>query len=333
MATLQRTLEEKDLDALQLQKEKIALQEEWQRSQRRVETLEAQEGIWRREADSLRALLQTYDHVLPGTKDSTNTGATGLETKSLQVSLQTARDKIKVLEQERDDCKAELEPLRRAHAELSKKHEGVVEKFGRLRTALQKEQQKVVEAQQRAARAETLAGRGSFNADETRVLHLSKNPLSEAVRTKYEGDIRALRRQLQEATGDKGKAPPPSSGTTEVDPNKLHQRLKESFKEQISLFREGVYLMTGYKVDMLPGEKDRPTFRVRSVYAEQEQDHLMFVWPKGDEVTSLDLVETDLAKQLAATDSYQYMVKFNSLPSFLASVQLSLFEKQTFIGS
>ena len=120
---------------------------------------------------------------------------------------------------------------------------------------------------------------------------------------------------------------------SEVDPDKLHQRLKQSFKEQIGLFREGVYLMTGYKIDMLPGV-DRPTFRVRSMYAGQEEDHLMLKWPKlkpseGESVTSLDLLGTEWATALSHTDSFAYMTKFNSLPAFLASVQLAEFEKQT----
>jgi len=33
-----------------------------------------------------------------------------------------------------------------------------------------------------------------------------------------------------------------------VDPNKLNQRLKEMFKEKISMLREAVYLLTGFKV-------------------------------------------------------------------------------------
>jgi hypothetical protein len=54
-------------------------------------------------------------------------------------------------------------------------------------------------------------------------------------------------------------------------------------------------------------------------------------WPakKGEAISSLDILNTDLAKILATTPSYDYMTKFNSLPAFLASVQLSLFEKQT----
>ena len=92
--------------------------------------------------------------------------------------------------------------------------------------------------------------------------------------------------------------------------------------------REGVYLMTGFKIDMIPGT-DRPRFKLRSVFAEQEQDHLMFQWPTGKDVQSLDLLNTDLAKALTSTPSYAYISKFHSLPAFLASVQLSLFEKQT----
>jgi len=68
------------------------------------------------------------------------------------------------------------------------------------------------------------------------------------------------------------------------------------------------------------------------MFAEQEEDHFMLKWPKdiGDGgPSSLDLLNTDLARQLTQTPSYQYMTKFNSLPAYMASVQLHLFEKQT----
>lgn len=294
-----------------------------------IQSLIAQEGIWRREADGLRSLLKTFDELpMSGAAKSSNASATA---QSLQVSLDSAKEEIRVLTNDRDRLTKEVKTLREEQEEQQKEHARVVEKFGKLREALTAEKQKVEKSEARACKAEALVGKGSFNTEETRVLHLQRNPLAEAIRERYETEIRGLQRQLEEATGQK-----PARGTTasssEVDPHKLHQRLKQSFKEQIALFREGVYLMTGYKVDMLQQEKTM--FRVRSVYAEQEQDHLMFVCQKdGEEVTSLDLVETDLAKLLSNTDSYQYMTKFNSLPGFLASVQLSLFEKQTFIAS
>jgi len=155
----------------------------------------------------------------------------------------------------------------------------------------------------------------------------------------------ALKKQLQNVLQSKGegvvgimagsakKTKTAMTPGSEVDPDKLHQRLKESFKEQIGLFREGVYLMTGYKIDMLPGV-DRPTFRVRSMYASREEDHLMLKWPKlreGEAVTSLDLLGTEWAKILSQSPSMDYIIKFHSLPAFLASVQLAEFEKQTML--
>jgi hypothetical protein len=78
---------------------------------------------------------------------------------------------------------------------------------------------------------------------------------------------------------------------------------------------------------MIPDE--RPKFKVRSVFAEQEQDHLMFQWPTGKNVSSLDLLGTELAQALTTTSSYEYIKRFDSIPAFVASVQLQLFEKQT----
>lgn len=308
--------------------EKKEVEDQLDCANQQLQSMRAQEGIYRREADSLRSLLKTFDE-LPGSRD-TQTSSTAT-VQSLEVSLASAREEIRVLTEDCDHLIKETESLRGEQKEQQKEHARVLEKFGRLREALHAEKAKVEEAESRACKAEALAGKGSFNTEVSRVLHLQQNPLTEAIRDRYETEIRALHRQLEEATGQKPARGAASLGS-EVDPQKLHQRLKQSFKEQIALFREGVYLMTGYKVDMLPG--DKPMFRVRSVYAEQEQDHLMFVCQKsGEEVTSLDLVETDLAKLLSTTDSYQYMTKFNSLPGFLASVQLSLFEKQTFISS
>jgi len=83
-------------------------------------------------------------------------------------------------------------------------------------------------------------------------------------------------------------------------------------------------------VEMIP-DNDRFKFKVRSVFAERESDILMFQWPEGKEVTSLDLLDTEHARLLSRTPSYEYISKFHSLPAFLASVQLSLFEKQTLV--
>ena len=76
---------------------------------------------------------------------------------------------------------------------------------------------------------------------------MGTNPLTIALKE----EINVLKKQVEVLScGDSSKKNKISI-STDVDPNKLHQRLKQSFKEQISRFREGVYLMTGYKVSVI----------------------------------------------------------------------------------
>ena len=48
------------------------------------------------------------------------------------------------------------------------------------------------------------------------------------------------------------------------------ERLKQVFKRKFTLFRDGVYLLTGFKVDMSESN-GVSTFHLRSVYAEKEE--------------------------------------------------------------
>ena len=268
--------------------------------------------IYKREAENLRTLIKTFEDMPAGS----SRGGGDIGTSA------AVKERLSATEQERDLLQKDRDRLSLQVADLLKKQETqrqeldrVREKFMKLREALQAEKDKVATAEARAHQAEARAGSGAFNPEHTRVLHIEETPLTLSLKE----EIAVLKRQL-ESRGD---------NPSKHDPDKLNQRLKQNFKEQIALFREGVYLMTGYKVDMLPGNpQERPSFRVRSMFAEREEDHLLLKWPQS-EASSLDILGTDLAKALASTHSYQYMTKFQSLPAFLASVQLSLFEKQT----
>jgi hypothetical protein len=103
-------------------------------------------------------------------------------------------------------------------------------------------------------RAETLAGKGTFNSETTRALHLKKNPLGDAINERHEKEVTTLkatieRQRLQLECNPAAAAlvpqRPEGKCSCGFDEKKLNQRLKESFKEQIGFFREGVYLMTG----------------------------------------------------------------------------------------
>jgi mitotic spindle assembly checkpoint protein MAD1 len=323
----EETIKKLENTSRDFERKETSLKKEQQDMEKRIELLEkqikilkGQEGVWRREVDSLRAIVKTFDE-LPLGKDSTpSSGASHASVCMLESSLDAARDEIKILKEAQDGLKKDLDAAVSEKAELQKTHNAVLEKFAKLRDAVYAERAKVEKAEERACKAEELAGKGSFNPETTRVLHLQQNPLTEA----FIQEMDVLRRQVEALS--KGKQN--KSTTTDVDPDKLHQRLKESFKEQIGRFREGVYLMTGFKIDMIP-DNDRPRFKVRSLFAEDEKDHLMFKWPEGKDVQSLDMMATEHAKLLTTTPSYEYVTRCHSIPAFLASVQLSLFEKQT----
>jgi DNA repair exonuclease SbcCD ATPase subunit len=319
MQPLESKIREVEFQEREASRKYSLLQSENAELKQKMQTLEAQQNIYKRECDSLRSLIKTFDDLPYGPKETS--GSVSTSTKTLEVSLSSAQEELTLVRGELDRLQKELVASQQAWQDKVTELETVKDKFGKLRDALHAERDKVAIAEQRAHDAEVLAGKGAFNPEHTRVMHIKETPLTEALRE----EVKVLQRQVEVLKGDAKSAGKGAS----ADPEKLNKRLKENFKEQISLFREGVYLMTGYKVDMLPGT-DRPTFRVRSVFGEKEEDHLMFKWPKQTtEVTSLDILSTPFAKELTSTPSYEYMTKFHNLPAFLSSVQLSLFEKQT----
>jgi len=339
VTTTQDDLMKRQAESDQMRLERDKFRQQIKGAQTQIATLRAREGIAEREMSSLRELLRTFNEMPPGAvivqagsgpRQSTSAALADVSDRTLQVGLDAARERIELLEGERERLTKELDESQQVQQSQEEEIEKIRTKFGLLKQALERERAKVQEAEDRANAAQALAGKGSFNAETTQVLHLKETPLAQALKE----EIQVLKRQLEAATSRPSSASrhgtPLAAGP---DPEKLNRRLKENFKEQIALFREGVYLMTGYKVDMLPTTGDdgsnRPTFRVRSVFAEREEDHLMFKWPKADPATSLDLLETEFARILSTTPAYAYMTKFHSLPAFLASTQLSLFEKQT----
>lgn len=112
------------------------------------------------------------------------------------------------------------------------------------------------------------ASKGDFNPSTTKVVHLSMNPTTAALKkmeeskderiTILERELAALQARLEtEDGGDGAEAPGAAAGTGAgalASSDKLqklelrHQRLKEVFRDKISTFREAVYLLTGFKV-------------------------------------------------------------------------------------
>ena len=302
----------------------------------------AQQSIWKRESEGMRSLLDTYEQQ--ETAQSKSPMAKRTNPDGLQLSLNSAHEEVKLLSETNGKLEATIEELRNEQQTAKAEHKIVLEKFCKLRNALMEERAKAEAAEGRACEAETLAGKGSYNDETTRVLHLKVNPLSDAVREKYQGEIDSLKRCLEEAeaavassqgegnttpAASKGRGSFGSAGSRDsVDVQKLHSRLKEQFRNQIALFRQGVYLITGFKIDMSQGENDSQIFSVRSLYGEREDDHLKFMWnPKKK--NKLDMLNTDMAHLLVKGPCGVYVKDHGSWPGFMASVTLQLFDQQT----
>jgi len=351
IAHLESNLQEEEATVDTLQRQKDQLDEKLISSAIETRKCQAQESICKQEAYELRSILETFE-LKPEKPSAENKRKSDrpseASSQGLQLSLSLSQDKLQALSDSYDELKKEINTILEEKKTLQHELDRVKEKFGKLREALMKEKEKCENAEERAVEAEKMAGKGSYDEKIKRVLHLQDNPFTRALHEKYKKEVEILKTEIEAlkfVNSPSGKSETSKSSTNNslsssmstLDAQKLHQRLKESFKEQISLFREGVYLLTGYKVDM-DADNDKPIFTVRSMYSEKEDDHLIFMWPqtisdgKRQAVTSLDLLDSSLAQELSVTEGFKYMTKFMSIPAFMGSLTLSLFEKQTFMG-
>ncbi|CAK4440014.1 unnamed protein product [Aphanomyces euteiches] len=225
---------------------------------------------------------------------------------------------------------------------LTKKNARVVE----LEKALEAEKTETVQLRKQLEQVQLAASllekrlaKGDVNHDTTKVLHLTSNPSSSAIKQKAETlELQQLRQEndrLKEIVqassvqtpGPKVTLPTPSkssSGTASHDTveglQKMNHRLKEVFREQIAKYRDAVYQATGYKVDL-----KYPELRLRSIYAEDEADEIKFQFNDGE----LELLETPFVAGLDQRNM-AYLTMCHSIPAFLSAVTLMLFEKQTY---
>ena len=146
-------------------------------------------------------------------------------------------------------------------------------------------------------------GRGAYNPATTKVLHMKQNPAKdealsrqksaeqEAERLKTENN--QLKQQIQQlsslssASSSSSSGQQPTSildvssvaadaggnkGSDDAETKKRIQRLKDVFGKKMRQFREAVYLLTGYKVDMnITAHSGETQLVLRSMYAEREE--------------------------------------------------------------
>jgi len=184
---------------------------------------------------------------------------------------------------------------------------------------------------------------GAYNPSKTKILHMTMNPARnlkherEKNRSAEVDRLKKMNAELTEKINSllAGKENPSAISPTlnlapsqaQQDIGKRHERLKALFKQKTKAFREAVYLLTGFMIDMT--QDQNPQLRVRSMFAERENDHLVFQW-QPDVEGGLHLLETEFCSRIDE-HIFSYLKKCNSVPAFLSVLTLDLFEKQTFL--
>jgi chromosome segregation ATPase len=181
-----------------------------------------------------------------------------------------------------------------------------------------------------------------FDSKKTKVLHFGVNPTTIALASKNakndaealskakadlalaRDEIRQLRSQLSSTAVSNTQYAKLSQEVQEV--NKLNERIKQMFRTKAKEFREAVYLLLGWRIDLA----SENVYRMQSMYAEHEQDLLTFRYdPDGNSSGSMSLLESDYVASRLDPDLLRFLERTGSIPAFLCALTQQLFEKQT----
>ncbi|KAK8804942.1 hypothetical protein WA171_006907 [Blastocystis sp. BT1] len=203
-----------------------------------------------------------------------------------------------------------------------------------------KYEQAVRDLQLYKQQVEETISKGGFNCTSWRVLHMQENPIAEATTKK----IDILKQQLEETqqalrklSQSPGAASPilsetPSSVSLlgceasmkeEIDTLKKRiERMREVFATQTNRFRDAVYQLTGWNVDLSLHDN---RLRLKSRYAPSREDTIELMWNGTDK---FELLDTPFVSSLDS-HLFTFITVSNSFPVFLSAVTQNLFEKQT----
>ncbi|XP_047003539.1 mitotic spindle assembly checkpoint protein MAD1 [Schistocerca americana] len=287
------------------------------------------------ERDSYRSQLDSYENELtfcasPSTMSRTQQQANRIEV--LQKTLDGYKDLVERLE-------AEVANFQDGGGggQLSvklQKLESECESLKKEKEALQKRRDELeIELEYRALK-------GDFNPMTTKVLHLRSNPSDEMhnKRTEELSNLQVECERLRERVRvlEAGQAVNVTqiveenvAGSKEVKELREQltsyqlkmQRMKEAFTSSGQEFREACYVLLGYKIDRI----QQNHYRLASMYADSQDDHLMFKMKSDD---SLDLLETAFSSSLP--DFIQENLHIHhSVPLYLSGITQYLFNRQT----
>ncbi|KAI9921115.1 hypothetical protein PsorP6_002128 [Peronosclerospora sorghi] len=282
-----------------------------------------------------------------------------LETYGKDLDDQDANEisskRVALLESSLKQSQELIESMESTHKILStpatvKNYESRIEELEKALADAKQENGKLIKhlekAEMELAVFEKRLGRGEYNVETTKIVHLAINPTRELLQVKAKSnDIEKLRQENEAPCASLNKCTHVENTksldvhvedklttTTSYDTveglKKLNQRLKQVFGDQIRQYREAVYLLTGYKVEM-KRSNGLDLLRLRSMYAEHDDDELLV---RMEANGSLELLDSDFSSRINQR-IFAYLTTCRSFPAFLSTLTLHLFENQTFQGN
>jgi mitotic spindle assembly checkpoint protein MAD1 len=295
------------------------------------------------ERDSLQRLLKSYDEV---SDEVLGRGAPGADAArdareaELQAALGRAHGRVAALEA---DALAAGEAADAARRERDAARAAAAEATGRAAAA----EREADAASKEVALLTTRLGRGEFDVERVRVMHLRANPeaaardaaakaAAEAAASEI-GELRAALQALRDAAGaPSADAQGGAVAAAELavlqrrcsELEKRESRYKAVFRESITHFREACRLIFGFSIDMA-GER----FSLRSVYATRADETLVVRVARGadgDEALHATLEPNEYTQRADMRRCIDTFIgRCKSVPAFTANITIELFNQMT----
>jgi len=316
---LQRKLNEEEESRKKLEELVGKVKEEQGEQAKLVKKLQRKLLLVTKERDSYKGILDSYE------KEITMTGGQMDQERimALEKNIEEYRAMVDMLEEEKGVATSKTK-TETSNPELEDKIRVLEEKNERLE-----------------AEIERRAIKGDFNPVDTKVIHFTNNPTAQAVE-KRAGQISELtsentalkaRVQLLEegqtkdltmmvgARVEEGEGEQVQELKEQLEKADLRkQRLMEAFKKTSHEFREVVYHLTGYRIDVLSNHK----YRLLPSFTNNPEDSLLFQKSSSGEI---QMLESEFSLELGDLME-EHLERNNSIPMFLAGLIMQLYYKQ-----
>ena len=321
-ADLRTKLEAETGERAKLEVDVAGVRKQQEDQARLVKKLQRKLLLVTKERDSFKAILESYEKEMTVTEDN------------------VFQDKINALEKTNAEYKAMIDMLEEDR-EGNSAPITVVDNSAEVSEARIKIQSLTEKNLQLELELERRAIKGDFNPTDTKVIHFLNNPTSVAVE-KRAAEMSEL---LNENTALKARIQLLEEGQTKdltlmvgakveegegerikelkVDLEKAEKREKrmmEAFKNTSQEFREVVYKLTGYRIDVLSNN----IYKLIPVDAESSEDNLLFQKKEDGEICML---ESDFSLELGELME-EHLERHNSIPMFLAGLVRRLYFKK-----